>query len=297
MKIWILTKYPKGKNNIRFREEAKKLEWKAEMINPYDIQIIEPRGNKPRILYKKRRVQLPDIVIPRMGSGTNFFGFSVLRQLEKHGVFVLNSANSIGNAKDKFHTMQILGENNLPIPKTMLTRSPINKEVIKKEFDFPVVIKTVSGSQGKGVMLCHTIDQLDDLLGLVQSTYGNDENLIIQSFVSDSEGKDIRVIVVGGRAIGAMLRTNQNKGFKANCSLGGQVENYELNEALIWLAAESAQALGLEYAGVDILFDEDGYKICEVNSSPGLEGFEEATGVNVPLEIFNLIQLRLEGSY
>jgi RimK family alpha-L-glutamate ligase len=226
-----------------------------------------------------------------------YYSLAVIRHFERLGVFILNSSQSMENSKDKLATLQLLATNNIPIPKTILAKFPINIQVIEKEFEYPMIIKTITGSQGKGVFLLEDGDKLNDLATLMEISKDPKINLILQEFISFSRGKDIRVIVVGGRAIGAMLRTAIGKNFKANYSAGGSVQSFDLNPAIEWLAIESTRLIGLDIAGVDILFDEkNNYRICEINSYPGFEGFEKATKINVPEEIFNYIKIRLENS-
>jgi len=231
-----------------------------------------------------------------MGAGTTYFASAVIRHLERLGVFVLNSSQSIETAKDKLATLQILSANNIPIPKTMLAKFPLNVEAVEREFTYPIILKTVSGSHGKGVFLCENRSQLEDLADLMELSKDPKVNVILQEFASSSKGKDIRVIVVGGRPVGAMLRTAREGKFKANFSTGGAVASFDLNPAVEWLAVESVKVVGLDIAGVDILFDGDSYEVCEVNSSPGFEGFEKVTGLNIPQEIYQYIRVRLGGS-
>ncbi|MBN2102226.1 MAG: RimK family alpha-L-glutamate ligase [Candidatus Aenigmarchaeota archaeon] len=297
MKLWILTKkkncrfYPQR----RFIEEAEKMGIELKTVVPEDFEIVEPMQEPNSILYKHRPVELPDCLLPRMGSGTTYFALMLIRYLQRKGVFVLNDDTGISNAKDKLQTIQKLSEANIPIPKTILAKFPISTRFVQKEFKFPVILKTISGSQGKGVVLCETKNSLEDITKLISKTANGENNIIIQEFISESRGKDIRVYVLGGRAIGAMLRTSRGDKFKANFSSGGKVENYPLNPELEWLAVESSRIVGLELAGVDILFDKNGYKVCEVNSNPGFKGLEKATGLNIPQEIFNFLQVRLKG--
>jgi RimK family alpha-L-glutamate ligase len=228
-----------------------------------------------------------------MGAGTSYFALAIIRHFEKLGYFTLNSSESIDDAKDKLSTVQVLAANNIPIPKTMLAKFPLDLELVEKEFSFPVIMKAASGSMGKGVFLCEKKDQLEDMAEFMESHLNQNVNLILQEFVSGSKGKDIRVIVVGGRAIGAMLREAREGGFRSNYAKGGSVKPFPLNPDIEWIAVESAKALGLDVAGVDILFDGDSYKVCEVNSTPWFEGFEKATGIKVPEEIFHYIKVRL----
>ena len=297
MKIWIFAKKENQKNyeNKRFAEEAAKMKIHLDFVAPEDFEIIEPRASNLTILYKHKPIELPDFVIPRMGSGTTYFGLAVLRQLEQIGVCLINHARGIESSKDKLEATQILSSKNIPIPKTMLAKPTFKISFIKKEFKFPIVVKPISGSEGRGILLCETPAQLEDVMELIQKSSEGRQNIILQEFITDSSGKDIRVFVVGGRALGAMLRKGKKGSFKANFSAGGTVELFPLSPEVEHLAVESARALGLDIAGVDVLFDKEGYRICEVNSSPYFKGFEEATKKNIPREIFKFAQVCVEG--
>lgn len=298
MKVWILAKRENFNSyeNRRFKEEAEKIGFELELVAPEMLDIIVTKEGRKSILYNGQNVNLPDCLIPRMGAGTTYFALAIIRHLERLGVFVLNSSQSIEIAKDKLATLQILASNNIPIPKTMLAKFPLNIEAVEREFKYPLIIKVISGSQGKGVFLCENRAQLKDFVDFLEVSKDPKVNVVIQEFLLSSKGKDLRVFVVGGRSIGAILRTAKEGYFKANFSAGGEVALFDLNHAIDWLAVESAKILGLDIAGVDILFDGDNYRVCEVNSSPGFEGFEKATGKNIPQEIFNYIQIRLRGS-
>ncbi|HUV02489.1 MAG TPA: RimK family alpha-L-glutamate ligase [Desulfobacteria bacterium] len=295
MKGWIICK---GKNrdsyeNRRFQEVAQEEGTELEFYDPNDFDIITTKGGRKSLIHNGREVSLPDFVLPRMGSGTTYFGLAVIRQLERLKVPVINGAESIEQAKDKLHTLQILAADNLPTPKTMLARFPVNVDLIEKEFACPLIVKTLSGSEGKGVFLCENREHLEDLLDILNEARDVNVNFIIQEFVSSSKGKDIRVFVVGGMPIAAMLRKGKEGKFKANIAAGGSGEPYELNPEVEWLSVKASQLLNLDLAGVDILFDGEHFKVCEVNSAPGFEGLEKATGVNVPHQIYHYIRVRL----
>jgi gamma-F420-2:alpha-L-glutamate ligase len=195
--------------------------------------------------------------------------------------------------KDKLYTQQILAQSNFPVPRTMLARSPVDLEVVEKQVGFPVVVKTLSGSQGQGVFLCEDRRSLHDLMELIGATKTS-PNIIFQEFVAASHGQDLRVFILGGRAIGAVRRVSKDGSFKANISLGGTAEPYKLTPEAEWLAAEVARILDLEIAGIDLLFDgEHHFKICEANSSPGFKGIEKVYGIDVPGEVFRFIRIRL----
>ena len=296
MKVWILEKFKdfNSYTSNRFREVARDMEIELKLVAPEEFDLIVTKEGEKSILYNGNLVELPDCLIPRIGTVT-YYSLAIIRHFERLGVFILNSSQSMETAKDKLATLQLLATNNIPIPKTMLAKFPINILVIEKEFTYPLIIKTITGSKGKGVFLIEDGDKLNDLATLMEISKDPTINLILQEFVSSSRGRDIRIIVIGGRAIGAMLRTAKGNNFKANYSAGGLVEPYDLNPAIEWLAIESSRLIGLDIAGVDILFDKDNnYRICEINSYPGFEGFEKATGLNVPEEIFNYINLRVE---
>lgn len=169
----------------------------------------------------------------------------------------------------------------------MIAKFPMEVEAVEREFSFPMVLKKSSGSQGKGVMLLRDSDHLNDVADMIDTS----KPLILQEFISKSHGRDIRVIVVGGKAIGGMMRVAK-KGFKSNFHQGGYVKPVKLSPAMEWLAIESTRLIGLDVGGVDILIDNDTYKICEINASPGFQGFELATGINVAERILEFIQLR-----
>lgn len=295
MKVWILARKENFENyeNQRFKEEAEKEGIELLLGASDDFDIIVTKEGKKSILYKGDYVDLPDCLIPRRGSGTKYFDLAVIRHLEKMGVFVVNSSQSIETAKDKLHTLQMLAANKIPIPKTILAKLPLNIDFIEKYFTYPLIIKTLSGSEGKGVFLCENREQLEDFINFIEVSKDVNVNITLQEFFESSKGRDIRVFVLGGRTIGAMLRIAKEGKIKANFSAGGEVSSFELKPEVEWLAVESARVIGLDIAGVDILFNGDTYVVSEVNSSPGFKGFEKATGINIPQEIYHYIKVRL----
>ncbi|MGC9311146.1 MAG: ATP-grasp domain-containing protein [Sediminispirochaetaceae bacterium] len=295
---WIL--YRAGETDLkpemyeiqRFLAEARSENIELRILKPEQIDLIVTQEDRRSILVEGKHEPLPDFVLPRMGAGTTYFALAVIRHLERLGVPCFNCAYNIDIVKDKLYTQQILAEKNLPVPKTMLVKFPVNSELIQKKIGFPAIIKTLSGSQGKGVFLSENRKSLEDLMQLIEVTNPK-ANIIIQEFIRDSIGRDLRVFTIGGRAVACMQRTAASDSFKANYSAGGSVREYPLTPELEWLSAETSRILGLEIAGVDLLFHGDHYKICEVNSSPGFEGLEKATGRNIPQEIFHYLKIRL----
>ena len=275
----------------RFIEEADKQGVDLSVVFADEIDLIVSRDDRKSIQYQNSIVSLPDVLLARTGSGTGYFNLSVLRQFERLNVPTLPNSNAIEASKDKMYANQIMAQAGLPIPKTMLTRFPCKAELVEKQVGFPCVMKVVTGSHGAGVYLCNTAKEFEDLSELI-STIDFKASMIIQQYISYSEGRDLRVIVIGGRVVGAMLRRSTDGSFKANISRGGEGTPYDVDDEMEMLAIQVAKVLDLDIAGVDLLFGTDGYKICEANSSPGFKGFEEALGINIPQKVFDYAKLR-----
>ncbi len=296
-KGWIL--YSKKKSDLKDADnavgrllmaaEAKNIE--LEVYKPDQFELVATPDDKTSILIDNKPTALPDFIIPRMGANTSYFGLAVIRQLEYLGVYSCNSASAVELVKDKLRIHQLLAHNNFPTPKTMLVKFPVDKAIVKREIGFPAVIKNISGSEGYGIYLSESEERFVDLMELVYSN-NNKANIIIQEFISMSSGMDVRVFVVGGRVIGCMKRYSET-GFKANFSRGGKVAPFMLTPEIEWLAVETAKLLNLEIAGIDLLFDSDGFKICEANSSPGFRGLEMVVGQNIAEQILDYISLKL----
>lgn len=275
----------------RFIEEAERCNIDFAVVFADEIDLIVSRDDRKSIRYRNDVVSLPDAVLARTGSGTGYFNLSVLRQFERLNVATLPNSAAIEASKDKMYASQILAQAGLPIPKTMLTRFPCKAELVEKQVGFPCVLKVITGSHGAGVYLCENQKQFEDLSELI-SSLDKKTSMIVQEYVSHSEGRDLRVIVVGGRVLGAMQRKSTDGSFKANISRGGLGEAYDIDDEMEMLAIQVAKTLDLDIAGVDLLFHPDGYRICEANSSPGFKGFEAALGINVPQKIFDYAKLR-----
>ncbi len=294
MRITLLSSQNRLKcyENQRMKAEAKEMGIRLQVVLSGDFELLVGCEGGQKLFYKDKPFLLPDVFMPRYTS--NYFAHMVTRHFEQSNCLVLNHSGPRQVAKDKLLTLHMLAHNNLPVPKSILAKFPLNLGLVEEQLDYPIVLKKTEGSEGKGIVLCESRNQLEDVMEMLeQSTDSKKLNLILQEFIGAKRGKDIRVFVIGGRAIGAMLRTGRPGDFKANYSGGGTVEAFPLNPEIEWLAVESAKIIGLDIAGVDILFDKEGYRICEVNASPYFEGFEEATGINVAKEIFNYLLVRL----
>ena len=293
MKLWMLGNRLTTEmyERERFIEEADKYGVDFSVVFADEIDLIVSRDDRKSIRYRNDIVPLPDVLLARTGSGTGYFNLSVLRQFERLNVPTLPNSAAIEASKDKMYANQIMAQAGLPIPKTMLTRFPCKAELVERQVGFPCVIKVVTGSHGAGVYLCETPKQFEDLSELI-SSLDFKNSMIVQEYVQASEGRDLRVIVIGGRVIGAMLRQSTDGSFKANISRGGQGMAFDVDDQMEMLAIQVAKVLDLDIAGVDLLFHPDGYRICEANSSPGFKGFEAALDINVPQKVFDYAKLR-----
>ena len=291
---WILVKdkFWESYETNRLIEEFQKQDIDIQLVDPNTIDIFVNKENKKSIVVNGLESDLPRFVFPRTGSGTTYYIKAVIRHFERMGVPIINSSDAIDNVKDKLYSHQILAESNLDIPKTMLLKHPIDVEFVQKNIGFPAIVKTISGSYGRGVFLAETKKQFKQLLSMAELTKPK-YNIIVQEFIKDTWGKDLRVLVVNNKVVGCMMRQSTDDDFRANLTRGGEGFPYEVNEQIEWLSIESSKALKLDISGVDLLFDNGGYKICEVNSNPGFEGMEQYTGKNIAGEIVSFIKLKV----
>ena len=291
MNGWILYKNDVSESweTQKLIEEFEKQDIKVRVVDPQDVDIFVDRDDRKSILVAGKARILPDFVIPRTGSGTTYFIKAIIRHLERLGVELINGSASIDTVKDKLYTQQILGESNLPVPKTLLVRHPINVDFVEKNIGFPIIVKTLSGSFGAGVFLAENKRQFQDLINLAEIT-SKSYNIIVQEFIKDSWGRDIRVFVLNNKVVGCMMRQATDGDFRANITRGGEGIPYQITEEIEWLGGESARLLHLDIAGVDLLFDNGSYRVCEVNSSPGFEGMDKYTNTNIAELIVNFVK-------
>jgi gamma-F420-2:alpha-L-glutamate ligase len=290
MNGWILYKnnVKESYETLRLVEEFEKQGIKIRVVNPQDVDIFVDRDDRKSIRVGFKSRPLPDFVIPRTGSGTTYFIKAIIRHLERLGVILINGSDAIDNVKDKLYTQQVLGQSSLPVPKTLLVKHPIDIDFVEKNIGYPAIIKTLSGSFGAGVFLVETKKQLTQLLKMAEITKPS-YNIIVQEFIKESFGKDLRVLVINGKVVGCMMRQSVDDDFRANITRGGEAIPYQIDDDIEWLGGESARLLKLDIAGVDLLFDEGNYKICEVNSSPGFEGMDKFTKTNIAEKIVTYV--------
>lgn len=288
-----LTESDYGVNRLLQAAKTKGIE--LEVLTANQFELVVTRDDKKSILIDDKQTQIPDFVIPRLGSNTTYYALAVIRQLEHLGVYICNGSESIESVKDKLRMHQLLAHSNLPTPKTMLVKFPIEISVVRREINFPLLIKNVTGTEGAGINLCESEDHFIDVMELVYS-HNNKANIILQEFIQSSRGQDLRVFVLGGRVVGCMRRSSSTS-FKANYSRGGKVESFELTSEIEWLATETAKLANLDIAGIDLLFDGAGFKICEANSAPGFEGMEQVVGKCIAEDVLDYIELKLGINY
>jgi gamma-F420-2:alpha-L-glutamate ligase len=290
MNGWIIHKKQLGENHEveRLVEEFEKKGVKIRVVNPKDAYIFVDREDRKSIIVEGKPRKLPDFVLPRTGSGTTYFIKAIIRHLERLGVTMINGSDAIDNVKDKLYSQQILGQSNLPCPKTMLVKHPINVKLVEQNLNYPMIVKTLSGSYGSGVFMVENRKQFVQMMKMAELTRPS-YNIIIQECIEDSFGKDLRVLVVNGKVAGCMMRQSTDGDFRANLTRGGEAIPYQVDDDIEWVAGESARLLDLDIAGVDLLFNGDSYTICEVNSAPGFEGMEKYTKQNIAEKMVDYI--------
>lgn len=277
----------------RFLSEGEKMGITVKAFKPNQFDLLVTSENKDQIIIDGQWTGLPDFIFPYFNhSDHSYFSLAIVRQFERMGVPVFNNADTLERVRDKLHAHQILAESNIPTPDTMLAKFPINVELVEETLGFPLIVKTLHGALGSGVFLIENAKSFNDLMTLVHETQPN-ILMIFQRFVAHSRGRDLRILVVEGKVVAAMQRKAKPGDFKANYSQGGSVENFKVDKKAKDLAIKTAKALNIQVAGVDLLFTEDGYTICEANTFPGFKGLELASGVNVPEAIFKAMQAHL----
>jgi RimK family alpha-L-glutamate ligase len=265
----------------------------TRVCHPDDFDIIVDRDIRKGIKYKGEDIELPQLVLVRLGAGILPFQLAVLRHFEQAGVIVVNSGESIATAKDKIRTSQVLSRAGIPIPNTMMVRFPIQEKLITDNIGYPCVIKVVTGSYGAGVYLCEKKRDYKKIVEFVESL-GSKKTLLVQEYLGDQPGEDLRVLVIGGKVLGAMKRSAPEGDFRANITNGGTGENFPVTEEIAYVARETASALGLTIAGVDLLFDKRGFRVCEANSNPGFSGFEKYCSIDVADAITEYIKYKVQ---
>ncbi|MFT5042353.1 MAG: ribosomal protein S6--L-glutamate ligase [Hyphomicrobiaceae bacterium] len=288
MRIAILSRGPNLYSTKRLKEAAEARGHEAKVLNTLSFSI-EVEHGAPRLYYRHKPLSSYDAVIPRIGASVTFFGTAVIRQFEQMGVFCVNPSHAISVSRDKLRALQVLSRHRIDIPKTLFVRHTSEiLPAIKRLGGPPVVVKLLEGTQGIGVILADSTKVAE---AIIETLSGPAKmSVLLQQFVKESRGVDIRAFVVGNRVVAAMRRSAQGDEFRSNVHRGGSAEIVELDEVYTRTAIHAAQIMGLRVAGVDMLEGKNGPVLMEVNSSPGLEGIEKATSVDVAGEIIALIE-------
>ncbi|MDW5289976.1 30S ribosomal protein S6--L-glutamate ligase [Formosa sp. PL04] len=287
MNIVILSRNAELYSTERLIVEGEKRGHKVEVVDPLKCDIIIEK-EKPSIYYKNRYLDYVDAIIPRIGASVTFYGCAVVRQFEMMNVFTIVTSDAIQRSRDKLRSLQHLSKAGIGMPKTVFTNySRDVEEVIAHVGGTPVIIKLLEGTQGLGVVLAETKNAAESVL---EAFNGLQARVIVQEFIKEANGADLRALIVDGQVVGAMKRQGKEGEFRSNLHRGGSANIIKLDAAELKLAINAAAALKLPVCGVDMLQSARGPLLLEVNSTPGLEGIEGATGKNIAKNIITFIE-------
>lgn len=286
MKIAMLARNPALYSHRRLAQAAQERGHVLEVLNTLRCTV-HIASHRPQVFYNGEPVAKYDAVIPRIGASVTHYGMAVLRQFEMGGVWPLNESVAIGRSRDKLRSMQILAKHGLGLPLTAFAHDPRQtNEIIRAVKGPPVVIKLLEGTQGIGVVLAETEASAKSV---IEAFRGANVNILVQEFIKEAGGTDIRAFVIGGKVVAAMKRTGAPEDFRSNLHRGGSAELIRITPEERSTAVRAAKRMGLNVCGVDMLRSNHGPVIMEVNSSPGLEGIEAATGKDVAGMIIDFI--------
>lgn len=275
----------------RLVDAAQKRGHEIDVVNHLKCYI-NITSHRPSVHYQGRDLPKYDAVIPRIGASVTFYGTAVLRQFEVMGVYPVNESVAISRSRDKLRSMQLLARKGVGLPVTVFAhKTSVAEDVIRMVGGPPVIIKLLEGTQGIGVVLGETQRAAESI---IQAFGGVNTNILVQEFIKEAGGEDIRCLVVGGKVVAAMKRRGKEGEFRSNLHRGGSAEKVKITAAERATAISAAKAMGLNVCGVDMLRSNHGPVVMEVNSSPGLEGVETATGVDVAGLIIEFIEKNAE---
>jgi len=262
----------------RLIEAARARGFRARAIDVLKCNLVLESG-KPRIFYRGKELRGLSVAVPRIGASVTVAGLAVVRQLEAQGVPLLNGAMAIARSRDKLAALQQLAAAGVRIPRTVLARGGGDvKELVAQVGGLPAILKLIQGTQGVGVMIAHSEAEVESILSTL---WDLGQEILLQEFVAESRGSDLRALVVGERVVAAMRRAAKSGEFRSNLHRGGAGTAIDLPTEYAEAAVQAARVLGLDVAGVDLLESADGPKVMELNSSPGFEGLERATGLDI----------------
>jgi ribosomal protein S6--L-glutamate ligase len=271
----------------------------AALQRNHDVRVVDPlrcymniEAHNPEVHYRGQELAGYDAVIPRIGASVTFYGTAVLRQFEMMGVYPLNESVAIARSRDKLRTLQLLSRKGVGLPVTGFAHSPDDtQDLLNLVGQAPMVIKLIEGTQGKGVVLAETRKAAESVCDAFR---GLDAHFLVQEFIQEAGGADIRCFVIGDRVVAAMKRQAKEGEFRSNLHRGGSAEAIRITPEERSTALRAARIMGLNFAGVDLLRSNRGPVVMEVNSSPGLEGIEKASGKDIAAEIIEFIEENAE---
>lgn len=287
MKVYILSRNSSLYSTQRLVEAGEQRGWEIRVID-YLKCTIEIIKGELLINYLGKKLPVPDAIIPRIGASRTFYGTAMVRHFEMMDVFSTSGNLAIARSRDKLRSLQVLSKNSVDMPRTVFASNKSNaKDVIALSGGAPLVLKILEGTQGVGVVL---VDSEKAAKSVLDAFYGMDVNLLVQEFIEEAGGTDIRALVVGGEVVGAMRRQGAEGDFRSNLHQGGSATSYKLNRKEKSTALAAAKAMGLGVCGVDMIPSSRGPLVMEVNSSPGLEGIEKSTGIDIAGKIMDYIE-------
>lgn len=288
MKIILLASNPKLYSNSRIIEVAKNRGHEIDFANVGDCYIKVAPNACEIFSGEGSKIEKIDCVIPRLKPSMTFYGTSIVRQFEVMGIKCLNGSQEITKSRDKLHTLQIMSQHNISVPVTSFANSSYDtKDLINLVGGAPLVVKLLEGTKGVGVVLAEKNKAAESVINAFRSLKAD---VLVQHYVKESKGCDLRCFVIGNEVVASMERTAQEGEFRANIHLGATARAVEITDEERDLAIRAAQIIGLEVAGVDMVRSNSGPKLLEINSSPGLEGIEKATGVDVARKMIEYLE-------
>ncbi len=289
MKLVMLARNPSLYSHRRIVEAARTRGHEIDVINTLHVHMTIT-ANRPLLRHGGRTLPPYDAVIPRIGASVTNYGLAVLRQFEIQGVFPLNESVAIGRSRDKLRALQILARAGVGLPNTAFAHDPKKAEdVVAEVGGAPVIIKLLEGTQGMGVILAETTASA---ASIIEAFSAANVNILVQEYIREAGGSDVRALVIGGRVVAAMKRTGRKGEFRSNLHRGGKAEPIELSDEEKATALKSVEAMGLNVAAVDMLRSGRGTLVLEVNASPGIEGMEGATGIDVAGAMIELLEAK-----
>jgi ribosomal protein S6--L-glutamate ligase len=287
MRVYILSRNKKLYSTKRLVEAAEARGWEVRVIDYLKCSIEIMKGEL-RINYMGKELPVPDAIIPRIGASRTFYGTAMVRHFEIMGAFSTSGNLAIARSRDKLRSLQVLSRKGVDMPKTVFASNKSSaKDVIALSGGAPLVLKILEGTQGVGVVL---VDSEKAAKSVLDAFYGMEVNLLVQEFIEEAGGADIRALVVNGKVVGAMKRQGAEGDFRSNLHQGGSATAHKLTRKERATAVAAAKAMGLGVCGVDMIPSDRGPLVMEVNSSPGLEGIEKSTGIDIAGKIMEYIE-------